>query len=100
MNPEDLEKLKNLGIGAFEQIKDMIDEDTINTVKDMIKDNPDMIKQARKLIASQMPSKQKKIQPNSKCPCESGKKYKKCCFGKPPPEQKREKAPRKPTYTE
>ena len=26
-----------------------------------------------------IPNRRKKIGPNKKCPCESGKKYKKCC---------------------
>ena len=53
----------------------------IETLMKQASENPDMLND---LLAGKKPStiKTKKIPPNSKCPCGSEKKYKKCCINK------------------
>ena len=62
------------------------DQNTINMVKKMMRENPQMIESLMtnmvnngSLDQKQQPKKSTKIKPNEKCPCNSGKKYKKCC---------------------
>lgn len=88
LNPEDLMKL----------LQDPRTMGMMTKLMEQIKDNPDMIND---LLAGKRPTpnKVKKIQPNSKCPCGSDKKYKKCCFLVPKKEVKK-RASRKPTYAE
>lgn len=91
------------------EISDMmgVDPNTINQFKKILQD-PAMRQKATNMMKSGLgiePDKVrgKKIKPNSKCPCDSGKKYKKCCYkllfqeAKPEPKPKNT---RKPTYTE
>ena len=64
-----------------------IDQTTLNKAKQVIKNNPNMVKNiinnnlnnGTLSDKSQPIVKPKKIKPNEKCPCNSGKKYKKCC---------------------
>lgn len=59
------------------------DQNTMNMVKKMMKENPQMIESLMANMGSlgqkPQPKKSTKIKPNEKCPCNSGKKYKKCC---------------------
>lgn len=65
------------------------DQNTMNQVKKMIRENPKMIETMMANMASgkglnpkpEPIKREKKIKPNQKCPCDSGKKYKKCCGG-------------------
>lgn len=58
------------------------DASTINQIKTMMQ-NPEMRNKVNNMMKNKInpTSKTKKIQPNVKCPCDSGKKYKKCCYG-------------------
>ena len=82
-----------------------IDPNTINQFKKIMQD-PAMRQKASNMIKNQMGqgdqvTKTKKIKPNSKCPCDSGKKYKKCCYKLSFIDQTtKPKNTRKPTYTE
>ena len=57
------------------------DQNTMNQVKKMIRENPKMVETLMKNISNNTDrnKKQKRIKPNEKCPCGSDKKYKKCC---------------------
>jgi hypothetical protein len=86
LNLDDLGDLSNLGFdkekigkGVQEITKLLKDENTLKAVQQMMKENPDVIKQARKMM-TQLNPKIKKTKPNAPCPCDSGLKYKKCCF--------------------
>jgi uncharacterized protein YecA (UPF0149 family) len=97
----------------FDEIGDMmgVDPTTINQLKKLMQD-PATKQKAINMFNSLNPNgskivtkKGKKIKPNSKCPCKSGLKYKKCCYLNildPPKVQTETKkeAVRKPTYNE
>ena len=83
----------------IDQIGSLLGKDkaTIAKLKQMMK-NPRTARQVQELLTKQLADKQNleklipkqpikrsnKIGRNDKCPCESGKKYKKCCINKPP----------------
>ena len=51
-------------------------------VKDLGLDIEKLQKNARKVRSQLTKPKKPKIGPNEQCPCQSGKKYKKCCIWK------------------
>ena len=60
------------------------DKETINQVKQVLK-NPAAMNEMKKMMNKTMgvknvPKQTTKIGRNEKCPCNSGKKYKKCCY--------------------
>jgi len=60
------------------------DQEAINKVKQVM-NNPKALNEMKKMLNKQMgiktePKQGKKISRNDKCPCNSGKKYKKCCY--------------------
>lgn len=70
---------------GIDQIGQMLgkDSNTINQVKKILQ-NPEAMKKVSQMMGQQMGTKQQpktvnKIGRNDKCPCESNKKYKKCC---------------------
>ena len=75
MNPDDIKNMLE-DPEKIEEIKNSID---INQIRQLAQENPEMLKEAMKLL-QQIKPRVKKIPPNSPCPCDSGKKYKKCCF--------------------
>jgi len=83
----DLKKaLNNTGIDLSKYPKDKLD--TILKFTDSITDPSKMdaqqIHQLQVLLGLKkgQPKKRVKIRVNDKCPCDSGKKYKKCCMRK------------------
>lgn len=59
------------------------DQETINKVKQVM-NNPKAVNEMKKMVNKQMgvknePKQSNKIGRNDKCPCGSGKKFKKCC---------------------
>ena len=75
MNPDQIKELLD-NPEKLEELKKDVD---INEVRKLAQENPEMVKQIMKLL-QQVKPRTKKIPPNSLCPCESGKKYKKCCY--------------------
>ncbi len=80
--------MDNLDPDMWQQIGQMMgkDADSINQLKEMMK-NPEAVKQMKKMMGkslnipiNQPKKKEKKIGRNEPCPCDSGKKYKKCCY--------------------
>ena len=83
-----------------------IDPNTIDQFKKLMQD-PAVRQKATNMmkdkmgLSDQTKTRTKKIKPNSKCPCDSGKKYKKCCYKLLFIDQTtKPKNTRKPTYTE
>lgn len=60
------------------------DQNTINQLKKVLQ-NPDAVRKMNSMLSkttgvpTNSTTKTKKIGRNEKCPCNSGKKYKKCC---------------------
>jgi len=57
------------------------DKRKVAEIRKLAQENPQMVKEAMKFLAQNKPKKEK-IGRNEKCPCNSGKKYKKCCLNK------------------
>ena len=88
-NNFDINNLDNLDGDTLDQIGKMMGKDakSINQVKKLLQ-NPAAVKEMKKMLNKTMASqglsqptkpRPKKIGRNEKCPCDSGKKYKKCC---------------------
>lgn len=84
VNADMLDEMTN-NPDALEQIGQMMGQDrqTMNQVKQMMK-NPQAVKQMKQMLNKQLgvvknSQKGEKIGRNEPCPCNSGKKYKKCC---------------------
>lgn len=80
LTPEQLEGLKKIS-SKISNPNNMTVEQAVNIVTKLGLDIEKLQKNARKLRAK-MQNKQPKIGVNEKCPCQSGKKYKKCCLWK------------------
>ena len=87
-NPDSFD-INNLDGDTLDQIGKMMGKDakSINQVKKLLQ-NPAAVKEMKKMLNKTMASqglsqptkpRPKKIGRNEKCPCDSGKKYKKCC---------------------
>ena len=79
--------MDNLDPDMLQQIGEMLGKDpqSINQLKELMK-NPEAVRQMKKMMGkslniptAQPKKKEKKIGRNEPCPCDSGKKYKKCC---------------------
>ncbi len=81
-------KTINLKGYSFENLKEELVEelDAIGELKDFIKEaekkEGGLFKEIEPYIEQKPYIAPEKIKPNSKCPCGSGKKYKKCCLNK------------------
>lgn len=83
LTPEQLEGLKKIAQKISDPNKMTVNE-AMSIVKDLNLDIEKLQKNARRVRAEMLAKNKKpKIGVNEKCPCESGKKYKKCCmFGR------------------
>ena len=84
---KDLKKtLKNMGIDLSKYPKDKLDVilKLTDSITDPSKMNTQQIHQLQVLLGLKkgQTKKRVKIRVNDKCPCDSGKKYKKCCMRK------------------
>jgi preprotein translocase subunit SecA len=82
LSPEQLESLKRIS-NRINDPNSMTVNQAMNIVNELGLDIEKLQKNARKIRAeSYVKNKKPKIKVNEKCPCESGKKYKKCCMSK------------------
>lgn len=79
--------IKNLGIDPETFSPETIQKlmEFTDKIKDPSKIDPQTIQQIKQILNIKLPSKKKvndqqKIGRNDKCPCNSGKKWKKCCL--------------------
>jgi uncharacterized protein YecA (UPF0149 family) len=80
LTPEQLEGLKKMA-ETIGNPNNMSVQQAMKLVKDLDLDIEKLQKNARKKRAEEREkTKKPKIGVNEKCPCESGKKYKKCCM--------------------
>eukprot|EP01091_Cochliopodium_minus_P014224 TRINITY_DN4798_c0_g1_i2.p1 TRINITY_DN4798_c0_g1~~TRINITY_DN4798_c0_g1_i2.p1 ORF type:complete len:189 (-),score=77.41 TRINITY_DN4798_c0_g1_i2:87-653(-) len=69
----------------FDKLQKKNDQAYLNKVREMVKENPNLLKGLKKTNKNQTKvNTSKKIGRNDPCPCKSGKKYKVCCANKPP----------------
>jgi uncharacterized protein YecA (UPF0149 family) len=80
LSPEQLEGLKKLST-TISDPNNMSVNQAMQIVNELGLDIEKLLKNARKIRAEMyMKNKKPKIPVNEKCPCGSGKKYKKCCI--------------------
>ncbi|KAL6047362.1 DUF1186 domain-containing protein [Balamuthia mandrillaris] len=67
-------------IAEFEELKKRNDAAYLQKVRELVKESPHLLHGLKRNTPTRTNTKQ--VGRNEKCPCNSGKKYKKCCAGK------------------